>query len=134
MNDGSDNRDDDSGNDNEDRDVILARRKMLVASAVAGLGMGLDGCDWISEKLGRTAPFQPCLDVPPPPQPQPCLNVAATPCLAPIQVQPYVEDAAAAPMPCLSEAAPRVCLSRTVVRPPTAPQPLPRKSAPDDES
>jgi hypothetical protein len=82
----------DDREEREDREASLGRRRMLVASALAGLAVAAEGCDQLSDALRGAA--QPCLSPPAQPclQPTACLNVAYTP-----------EDAAT-PMPCLSEA------------------------------
>lgn len=55
-----------------DREAILARRKMFIASALAGLAIGCEG---------NTAP-QACLKVAPPPgDAQPDASAAPQPCL-----------------------------------------------------
>lgn len=105
--------------DGEDRAVILARRRLLVATAMVGIATGAEACDWLHEKLGgrgqpclNVAPPQPCLDMPPP---QPCLEtpsaclqvqhtVPSQPCLMPRACLDIVlERDAAPPQPCLSE-------------------------------
>lgn len=104
-----------SGNDpsdrdeSEDREIILARRRMLIATAMTGLAVTAEGCDWLASKLGRT-PFTPGA-------PSACLNVAApTVCLQ--VVAPTVDDAGAAAVPCLSTTVtPMPCLSEQPTTP-----------------
>jgi hypothetical protein len=118
----------------EDRAVILARRKMLVASAMASLAIGAEGCDWLQEKFRASA--RPCLRVQPNPclSPQPCLEVQADPrpCLS---VRPDPPDATAEPppQPCLSpqpcleaQRTPSPCLSQTAPRACLRAAPIPR--------
>lgn len=89
--------DDEFDGADSDRDAILARRRLLVASALAGLATVQ--CD---------NPFRPCLEPPPAPPPSAtpadaALRAAtAQPCL-----EPMPEDAGApAPRPCLKIAVP----------------------------
>lgn len=97
--------------ESEDREIILARRRMLIATAMTGLAVTAEGCDWLASKLGRT-PFTPGA-------PSACLNVAApTVCL---QVPATIaEDAGPAAIPCLSTTvAPMPCLSEQPSTTPT---------------
>ncbi len=138
-------RDDDEGTDEdaverEDHAVILARRRMLIATALGGVAVGVEGCDWIEHKLGA-AP-RVCLDMAPPQSclqtvaPTPCLNVAEPrPCLEVMAPQAPASDAGTvSAAPCLSTSPeppsqplprPRVCLSRTAPRPVAPPHPRP---------
>ncbi|MBL8682632.1 MAG: hypothetical protein JNK05_25920 [Myxococcales bacterium] len=117
----NDGRDDER--EDEDRDVILARRKLLVSAALAGVALPAEACDWLEEKF--RARSQPCLS--PPVAPNVCL--AAQVCLSiavdegdsgiAAQSQPCLS---VAPEPCLSPPAPRVCLRMVT---PSTPRPVP---------
>ena len=98
--------------ESEDRAVILARRRMLIASAMTGIAVTAEGCDWLDSKLGRSPNG--------PGSPEPCLNIAVRPTVCLQVVAPIEADAAAAepaaclstivtPQPCLSEQ-PHACL------------------------
>lgn len=121
-----DGREDQDEREDEDRDVILARRKLLVSAALACIAVPAEGCDWLQEKFGARS--QPCLS----PPPQVCLaaqiiegdsGVAAQP-TACLQIAPQACLMVTAPQPCLSTP-PESCLR--VARPPpdddTSPQP-----------
>lgn len=121
--------------DGEDRAVILARRRLLVASAMIGIATSAEACDWLNEKFGASS--RPCLSV----RPEPCLDAPSVclafrppadpqPCLTPqscLNIAPVGPDAAA-PAPCLSDrpqgvapqpcldTAPQVCLGRAAGR------------------
>jgi hypothetical protein len=154
--DDDDERADEDADDREDHAVILARRRMLIATALGGVAVGVEGCDWIEQKLGAAprvcldmAPAQACLQTV---APTACLNVAARPCLEVMVPEAPASDAGTvSAAPCLSTSPqpppqplprPRVCLSRTAPRPPAPPHPRPmvclseelvQKRADDDE-
>ncbi|MFO0556439.1 MAG: hypothetical protein U0269_00330 [Polyangiales bacterium] len=103
VDDESPNPDPDDREESEDRAVILARRRMLIASAMTGLAVAAEGCDWLASKLGRN-PNGPS-------GPEPCLNVAVRPTVC-LQVVAPIEDAAVVPVACLSTVVtPQPCLS-----------------------
>ncbi|MDP3277968.1 MAG: hypothetical protein Q8Q09_22475 [Deltaproteobacteria bacterium] len=92
----------DEDSERADHDAILARRKWLIASALAGVALATEGCDRVKSVLG--------IDQPPPPEqvtadPMPCLSqvpeTPPQPCLSPM----------IAPQPCLAPPIPRACLS-----------------------
>ncbi len=99
--------------DVEDRAVILARRRALVATALCGIAVGVEGCDWLAEKLGApraclnvSAP-QPCLDMPVGPLGASDAGSArAAPCLA-SPPEPLRPEPLPRPSPCLSNTLPR---------------------------
>lgn len=135
---------DDDADDREDHAMILARRQLLIATALCSVAVGAEGCDWVKDKLGMAprvcldiAPAQPCLQTV---APSACLNVAPQPCLEMMPTNDPASDAGA-PQPCLEVAPtggtssdagvvsvapclsppaprPRVCLSRTPRRAP----------------
>lgn len=113
--------------DGEDRAVILARRRLLVATAMVGIATGAEACDWLNEKLGGRG--QPCLSIAQPrpclynpsyepgvPTPSVCLNVAVERDAAP--PQPCLSDRptrrSPSPQPCLEQASPQACLEKTL--------------------
>lgn len=107
-----------SPSDKSDRDAILARRRLFVASAMASIAVTQTRCD---------SPFRPCLE--------PAIRADAEP-VACLSVPPNVYDASvsiaadagadadAAPMqPCLSVAQPPPDAGRdAATRPPPPPQ------------
>ncbi len=83
---------DDEHDDSEDRAVIIERRRLLVASALASVAMSAQACDQVKRVIGIADP-QPCLSPPVrpnvclaymPPQPEPVPQV----CLSPRMVEP----------------------------------------------
>jgi hypothetical protein len=133
-----------TSDDDFDRDAILARRAMFVATALAGLALG-EGCE-------RPVP---CLSPPPLPQPPPVTGVVDAgapnvvdvtfppmpppmPCLSIAVPEPDVDAGFAppAPMPCLSIAPPRDA-GRTGTRRDASlltPPPRPRTPPPGPEA
>jgi hypothetical protein len=96
-------REEESDRDREDRAVILARRQLLIASAMAGIAVTAEGCDWLRDRVGIGG-ARACLSV----APEPCLEVAP----------PQACLRMAQPGPCLSTPPePQVCLSRVVPQP-----------------
>ena len=128
-----------SPSDKSDRDAVLARRRLFVASAMASIAVTQTRCDnpfrpCLSPAVRADAEPMVCLSAPPDfdasvsitrdagsdaegaTEPQPCLSVAQPPPDA-------GRDAAVKPpMPCLSPP-PRVCLS------PVRPQPCLKPSS-----
>jgi hypothetical protein len=90
---------DDEHDDSEDRAVIIERRRLLVASALASVAMGSQACDQVKRVIGIADP-QPCLS--PPVRPNVCL----------------------AYMPPQPEPVPQVCLSPRMVEPTNPPTPF----------
>jgi hypothetical protein len=91
--------------DTEDRALILARRGMLIASALAGLAVTTEGCDALERRVSP----QPCLS------PMPPRDDRLVPCLQPALTEGLPDggdvdaraamiegaDASAPPTPCL---------------------------------
>lgn len=127
--------DDDSDEQSSDRDAILARRRVFISSAIAGLVLG--ACDRLPNPFACLSPAvienaDASVSTPP----TPCLEITPTPCLVP--PRPIEQDAGALtmpesdaspgdsavdantataqPRPCLSRATPRPCLSRPIPR------------------
>lgn len=102
-------RDEDALERDEDRAQILERRKRLIASALAGIALGAEGCERIMsiaapclEPMAVDSGVRPnvCLAYMPPEDgvPQPCLAQRATPypCLQPPRREVDASDAGGA--------------------------------------
>ncbi|MCA9596163.1 MAG: hypothetical protein KC776_22770 [Myxococcales bacterium] len=123
--------------DDRDRRAILARRKLLVASALAGLAA--TSCDKVNPfrpclspasipeggttNTGGPATAQPCLEPMPPRDagaPEPCLSPPPQPCLSQTAPQPCLARAPPTDAAAGAEPEPQVCLK-------IAPPPMPKK-------
>ncbi len=107
--------------DDSDRRAILARRRLFIASAVAGLATA--SCEKVN-------PFRPCLSAAPVTTADGAVNsggpAAPQPCLEPMPPEP---DDAGAPQPCLEVMAPETSDAGV----PAAPQPCLKMAPPPEE-
>jgi hypothetical protein len=121
-----------------DTEAILARRRFLIQSTLAGLGIAtaaaVTGCDDPRPCLTPPEP-KPCLSEdteklkPEPDKPKVCLSEAPPdpkPCLSPPEPKPCLSEVFEEPKPCLSppapppekkELKPQVCLSMEIAPP-----------------
>ncbi len=81
---------------NDDTEAILARRRFLVQSTLAGLGVGVVAVTGCAPKPCLTLVPDACLK-PPPPDPEVCLKPA------PPDPKPCLKPKPPEPKPCLSE-------------------------------
>lgn len=111
-----------SPNDKSDRDAILARRRLFVASAMASIAVTQTRCD---------SPFRPCLEpaLRADAEPVACLSVPSNMHDASVSIVTDAgADADAAPMqPCLSVAQPPPDAGRDAATKPPRPPPPPPK-------
>lgn len=116
-----------SSSDKPDRDAILARRRLFVASAMASIAVTQTRCD---------NPFRPCLEPPIQADAEPLVCLSAPPQRLDGAVSITTDagttaDASGEPQPCLSVALPRDAGMEAAPRPPPVrPPPQPPRPQP----